>query len=119
MQCMMLIWEDAAEQARGRSGAEPSYWGVWMAYVKALNEAGIVRGGHGLTPPDAATMLRLRDGRRVVQDGPYADTKEALGGYFILEVPDMAAALEWGARCPAAANGTIEFRPVLPPPAAA
>jgi hypothetical protein len=119
MQCMMLFHEDATEQAAGRGGGDPAYWPAWMAYVQALNESGLVVSGHGLQPPAAATLFRLRDGKRVVHDGPYADTKEQLGGYFILEVPDIATALEWAARCPAAARGTVELRPVLPPPPAA
>jgi hypothetical protein len=119
MQCMMMFWEDATEQEAGRSGADPAYWPAWMAYVKALNESGLVVSGNGLQAPQASTLFRLRDGRRVVQDGPYADTKEQLGGYFILEVPSMEAALEWAARSPAAARGTVELRPVMPPPPAA
>jgi hypothetical protein len=119
MQCMMMFWEDAKESEAGRSGQDPAYWPAWMAYVKALHESGLVVSGNGLQPPAASTLFRLRDGKRVVQDGPYADTKEQLGGYFILEVPSMEVALEWAARSPAAARGTVELRPVLPPPPAA
>jgi hypothetical protein len=61
-------------------------------------------------------MVRMRDGRRQVQDGPHPDTKEQLGGYFVIDVPDLDAALDWAARSPASAYGSTEVRPVLPPP---
>ena len=64
---------------------------------------------------NTATTVRIRDGKRLVQDGPFADTKEQLGGYFVIEVPDLDAALEWAARAPSAACASVEVRPVLPP----
>jgi hypothetical protein len=70
-------------------------------------------GGKGLEPPSTGTTVRLRDGERIVQDGPYADTKEQLGGFFVIDVPDLDAALDWAARCPAATDGVVEVRPVL------
>ena len=71
--------------------------------------------GDGLQGPNTATTVRIRDGKRIVQDGPFADTKEQLGGYFVIEVPDLDAALEWAARAPSAACASVEVRPVLPP----
>jgi hypothetical protein len=59
--------------------------------------------------------VRLRDGKRLVQDGPFADAKEPLGGYFVIEVPDLDTALEWAARAPSAAGASVEVRPVMPP----
>jgi hypothetical protein len=116
MKLMMMIYEDAREAARRDDPAQaPAYWGAWTAYVQALGAAGLIASGNGLQPPATATTLRLRDGARLVQDGPFADSKEQLGGYFILEVPDLETALDWAARCPAAAAGGIELRPVLPP----
>jgi hypothetical protein len=70
-------------------------------------------GGSGLQPPAVATTVRQRDGKRQVQDGPYAETKEQLGGYFEIEVADLDTALDWAARCPAAATGAVEVRPNL------
>ncbi len=116
MQIMMTFHEPEAEFAKRANPAEAeAYWGGWMAYIGAMNAAGIVVSGAGLMPPDTATTLRLRDGARQVQDGPYADTKEQLGGFMILEVPDLDTALDWAARAPAAAAGSVELRPVLPP----
>lgn len=117
MQFAILILEPAAEfEAR----KDPAKWGTLMAgyqaYSKALAEAGVMVGGAGLQPPAAATTVRLRDGRRQVQDGPHAETKEQLGGFFLIDVPDLDAALDWAARCPGAATGSVEVRPLLPPP---
>lgn len=85
---------------------------AWGAYTKALIEAGVLVGGAALMPSHAATTLRLVEGRRDIQDGPYADTKEQLGGFYLIEVPDIDTALEWAARNPAAATGAVEVRPV-------
>ncbi|HEY8564302.1 MAG TPA: YciI family protein [Beijerinckiaceae bacterium] len=116
MQYMLIAYETAADCALRDGPEAPAYWGAWMAYSKAVAESGIMIGGNGLEPPATATTVRLRDGQRRVQDGPFADTKEQLGGYFIVEVPDLDKALEWAARMPCAATGSVEVRPVLPPP---
>jgi hypothetical protein len=83
-----------------------------------MRASGIVVSGHGLQLRDSATTVHLREGKRQVQDGPYADTKEQIGGYFVIEVPSLDAALEWAARCPVAATGSVEVRTVMVPPAA-
>ena len=117
MQYVMLIHEAAEDMAERHDPVRAqAYWGGWMAYAQAIRESGVSVGGNGLEIPGAAATLRLRDGQRLVQDGPYADSKEQLGGYFVLDVPNVDVALDWAARCPAAAKGTIELRPVLAPP---
>jgi hypothetical protein len=119
MQFMLIMNETEAERSKRDDPATAgAYWGGWSAFIGAMHHAGIVINGDGLEPPHTATTLRIRDGKRVVQDGPFADTKEQLGGYFIIEVPDLDAALEWAAKSPAASAGSIEIRPVMPPPAA-
>lgn len=116
MQYMMVIYETAEALAKQQDPAEAdAYWGGWGAYVQAIQAAGIVQDGHGLLPPETATTVRITDGRRQVQDGPFADTKEKLAGYFVIDVPDLDTALDWAARCPAAAQGAVELRPVMPP----
>jgi hypothetical protein len=111
---MMMIFEGEADRAARNDPARvEAYWGSWTAYVQALAQSGIMKSGNGLQPPDTATTVRLRDDKRQVQDGPFADTKEQLGGYFILDVPDLDTALDWAARCPAAPGGSIEVRPVM------
>jgi hypothetical protein len=118
MRYTLLVYEGSADLAL-RSDPDgkkrQAYMAKWPPYGKALRDAGVFVGGAGLLPPEAATTLRLRDGKRQVQDGPYADTKEQLGGYYVIDVPDLDAALDWAARCPALPGGAIEVRPVLPP----
>ena len=75
-------------------------------------EAGIYVGGNPLQGPETGTTVRVNGRRREIQDGPYADTKEQLGGFVLLELPSLDAALDWAARCPAAAAGAVEVRPV-------
>lgn len=86
---------------------------AWGAYTQALIDAGVMRGGNALKPALTATTVRVRDGQREVHDGPYAETKENLGGYYIIEVDDLDQALAWAARNPAASSGAVEVRPVF------
>ena len=83
------------------------------AYGEALQAAGVFIGGAGLGSLQAATTVSVRDGKRQVHDGPYAETKEFLAGFGIIDVPNLDAALEWAARHPAAAHSSIEVRPLL------
>ena len=83
-----------------------------MAYGEALRAAGIFVAGAGLESPQATTVVSVRNGKRQVQDGPYAETKEFLGGFVIIDVPNLDAALEWAARNPAAAEAFVEVRPL-------
>ena len=83
-----------------------------VAYGEALQAAGVLVGGAGLESPGAATTVSMRDGKRHVHDGPYAETKEFLAGFAIIDVPDLDAALEWAARHPAASHASIEVRPL-------
>lgn len=117
MQYMLIMRETPEAVAeRDNPAKAPAYWGAWTAYSQAIAQAGIFVSGAGLQPPAVATTVRLRGGKRQVQDGPYADAKEQLGGFFIIEVPTLDTALEWAARSPAAAVASVEVRPVLPPP---
>jgi hypothetical protein len=85
---------------------------AYQAYGEALKKAGIYKGSNRLQPVSAATTVRLEDGKAQVLDGPYVETKEQLGGYYLIEVPDLDAAISWAARCPGAGHGTIEVRPI-------
>ncbi len=116
MQYMLMLNETASEFARRTDPAETeAYWGGWNAFIGAMAQAGVIVKGDGLQGPMLATTLRVIDGKRHVQDGPFADTKEQLGGYFVIEVPDLDAALDWAAKAPCALTGSVEVRPVLPP----
>jgi hypothetical protein len=111
---MMLIYE-TPEDFESRAGEQPSpLIGAWRAYYRALVDAGVYVGGAPLQAPSTGATVRVHGGQRVVQDGPYADTKEQLGGQIILELPSLDEALDWAARCPSAATGAIEVRPVSP-----
>jgi len=83
------------------------------AYGEALQAAGVFVGGAGLDSPQSATTVSVHDGKRQVHDGPYAETKEYLAGFGIIDVPDLDAALEWAARHPAVGYATVEVRALL------
>ncbi|MBI1190752.1 MAG: YciI family protein [Tepidisphaera sp.] len=117
MQFAIIVLENKQEfAARTDSAKGPEYMGAYAAYSAALAQAGVARGGAGLMPPETATTIKIRGGRRDVKDGPFIDSKEQIGGFFLIEAPDMEAALQWAERCPAAALSGVEVRPLLPPP---
>ncbi|MGL4319595.1 MAG: YciI family protein [Paracoccaceae bacterium] len=119
MKYMLIFTEPEAEAAkRNHPDHAAAYWGGWTTYIEAMYKAGVVVSGEGLQLPMTATTVRVRDGKRIVQDGPFADTKEQLGGYFIIDVPDLDAAIDWAAQAPSALVAAVEVRPVLPPPQA-
>jgi hypothetical protein len=86
---------------------------AWMRVTQEMIEAGVHAGGNALEAIDTATTVRVRGGETVVSDGPFADTKELLGGYYILDVPDLDSALSWAARLPNVTYGSVEVRPVM------
>jgi hypothetical protein len=114
MQFALLIYEGQEAFAARNGDGTDSYTGAWRAYHKAIVEAGIYRGGNPLRAPETGTTVRIKDGKRHVQDGPFADSKEQLGGFTLLELPSLDVALDWAARCPAAAAGAVEVRPLSP-----
>jgi hypothetical protein len=112
MKYILLIYETASNlESRKAPGPDP-YIAAWRAYHKALAASGAYVGGAPLKDVGTATTVKLKEGRRHVQDGPFAEAKEQLGGFIIVDVASLDAALEWAARCPAAATGSVEVRPV-------
>jgi hypothetical protein len=85
----------------------------WFEYTQALQDAGVLRSGDALHPVESATTVRVRDGETLVTDGPFAETTEVLGGYYVIEVPDVETAREWAAKIPSAPYGSVEIRPVM------
>jgi hypothetical protein len=85
----------------------------WFSYTQELQEAGVMRAGEALHAADAATTVRVRDGQRLTSDGPFAETKEVLGGYYVIDVPDLDAALQWAEKIPSVGYGSVEVRPVM------
>ena len=86
--------------------------GAYRAYMEAMQKAGVLRTSGGLKPPSTGTTVRVTNGKTQVLDGPYADTKEQLGGFHIIEAPDLDAAISWAARSPTALHGVVEVRPM-------
>ena len=112
MQFVMLIYEPT-EDIDSRAGEQPSpLIGAWRAYYQGMVDAGVYVTGAPLQAEATGTTVRVSGGERHVHDGPYADTKEQLGGFIVLELPSLDAALDWAARCPTAARGAVEVRPV-------
>lgn len=115
MQYTIQIFETAdGFAARNDPERQGPYWAGTMAYLQALKDAGVFVSGAGLQPPVTATTLRRVRGELVLHDGPVADTKEMLGGYFVVDVPDLDVALKWAARFPDRPGIAIEVRPNLP-----
>jgi hypothetical protein len=86
---------------------------AYGAVTQEMNEKGIFVAGDGLYPTATATTVRVRDGEQSVTDGPFAETKEQLGGFYVLDVKDLDEAIEWAAKIPGAQSGSVEIRPVL------
>lgn len=115
MQYSLLFYQTPEVfSARADPEKRKAFHAAFIPYVKAMHDAGIIIAGAGLESPDMAASIRLGDGPHRVQDGPYADTKEQLAGFFIIDVPDLDAALKWASRYPAEPGFGVEVRPNLP-----
>ncbi|WP_370335110.1 YciI family protein [Parvularcula marina] len=113
MKYMLLIAEDEAANPMPSEGpAFEAYMAPWAAYTQKLQEAGAMSSGAPLELSHTAKSVRVRDGGRTVQDGPYTDSKEQLGGFYIIEAGSMEEALNWAAECPGAKTGVVEVRPI-------
>jgi hypothetical protein len=108
MKFALLLYEDDAERV-AKSDEEVS---VCLAYAAAMEKAGILIGGERLRPADSAATVRIADGATRVLDGPYAEAKEQLGGFHLIDVPDLDTALAWARRCPSAQRGRVEVRAI-------
>lgn len=114
MNYSVLIYDTPAGFAQAHGPEAGKIMSQWPPFIKALAEAGIFVSGAGLQPPETATTLRFKGDKRLVQDGPFADTKEQLGGFYIVNVPDLDTALDWAARTPRLPGQVLEVRPNLP-----
>lgn len=114
MQYLLMIYGNEAGMLSASKEMVGQMSAAYTAYTEAMKKAGIWVGGERLRPTSDATTVRVKDGKTQVLDGPYAETKEQLGGYYMIDVPDLDAALSWAARCPGAATGTMEVRPIWP-----
>ncbi len=112
MQYLLLIYGNEAAMMKAPKEASSQMHAAYMAYSEAMQKAGVMVGGNGLKPTSSATTVRAPGGKTSVLNGPFAETKEQLGGYYLIEVPDLDAAISWASRCPGAAHGSIELRPI-------
>nr|WP_316640100.1 YciI family protein [uncultured Roseateles sp.] len=112
MKYMLLIYSsEASEQAMSEADTG-QLMAAYGAYTAALQQAGVLLGGERLRPTTAATTVRMAGGKTSVLNGPYAETREQLGGYYMIEAADLDAALLWASRCPGASHGSVEVRPL-------
>jgi hypothetical protein len=111
MQYMLLIYTPA------EGGPSPdelqAEYPRWMQYTQDLRESGVLVAGDALQGTDTATAVRVRDDETLVTDGPFAETKELLGGYYLIDVPDLDTALAWAAKIPSVGYGSVEVRPIM------
>ncbi|MDG4820443.1 YciI family protein [Asanoa sp. WMMD1127] len=112
MRYLLLIYSEETPGAPDPAEAEKVMNEYW-AYSDAVQKAGVSNASDALQESSTATTVRVRDGQRTVTDGPFAETREVLGGFYAIDVPDLDAAIEWAERCPGAKYGSIEIRPVM------
>lgn len=112
MKYLIMIYASEAEEAQMTADETGKILQAYGAYSEALAKSGVLLGSNRLRPTTEATSVRVKAGKTEVLNGPYAETREQLGGYYLIDVPDLDAALAWAARCPSSSYGTIEVRPI-------
>ncbi len=112
MQYLLLIYSEEPTAPPAQDEIDASM-AEWYAYDQAIKDSGVHLAGEALQASQTATTVRLKDSERVVTDGPFAETREVLGGFYLIDVPDLDTALDWAARCPGAKYGSMEVRPVM------
>ena len=117
MQYILMLYINEAGWPKLTKAEQEQGTAAYMAYAEALKKAGVFKGTSRLGSSSTATTVRAADGKPQVLDGPYADSKEQLGGYFIIEAPDLDVAISWAARCPTVGHGVVEVRPLMAIPA--
>ena len=113
MQYMLLIYGDEGARAQATKEQMGQMMSAYMAYTEAMKKAGVYQSGNPLQGVATATTVRAPDGKAKVLNGPYAESKEQLGGYYLIEAADLDSALAWAARCPGAEQDAVEVRPLM------
>ena len=108
-----LIYTDESREANVSPEEQQRIMGAYFAYTEEIREAGVYDAGDALEGTNTATTVRIRDGKRQTTDGPFAETKEQLGGFYILKCKDLDEALHWASKIPASEYGSIEVRPIM------
>jgi len=114
MEFLLMLYADHSQFEKLSQAQASEALAAYGAYTGALQNAGVLRGSNRLRPTHTATTVRVKAGKTEVLNGPYAETREQLGGYYLIDVADLDAALSWAARCPGASHGIVEVRPVWP-----
>ncbi len=114
MQYMLLLYSNESRWPAMTPDEQAQAMAPYEAFLEALTKAGALRSSSRLRPSSTATTVRVADGKAQVLDGPFVESKEQLGGYFLIDVPDLDSALGWAARCPGASHGVVEVRPLWP-----
>ena len=112
MQYLLMAYVDETGWPKMSKSEQEQGIAAYAAYGEALKTSGVIKGSNRLQPSSVATTVRSTNGKSQVLDGPYIDSKEQLGGYFLIDVPDLDAALSWASRCPAVNHGVVEVRPI-------
>ncbi|MEM9898107.1 MAG: YciI family protein [Pseudomonadota bacterium] len=114
MQAIIIAYESEADFAKRTAApaAFEAYMDPWFTYTNKLTEAGVMAGGEALQGPETATCVSIKDGKRIIQDGPFLDAKEQIGGFFLINISTMDEATAHGKDCPAAKTGGVEIREV-------
>lgn len=115
MQYLLLIYtnEETDSKMFADEAAQQAYMGKWGQFSAELGATGKMRGGEALHGTSSATTVRVRDGKRLTTDGPFAETKEQLGGFYFIEADNLDEAIEWAAKIPSVGHGSVEVRPVM------
>ena len=114
MKYLLMIYEEEKVWEKINDAEKGKIFGEYMQFTKEIQDSGNYLGGNPLKPTSTATTVRLRNGKQMVTDGPFAETKEQLGGYYLVEAKDLDEAIKIAARIPGAKIGSIEVRPILP-----
>ncbi|EEA01217.1 DGPFAETKE family protein [Burkholderia sp. H160] len=112
MEYLLMIYSEESSWNKLTPSERQQGVAAYQAYTESLKKAGALVGANRLQHTSSATTVRLVDGKPQVLDGPYSDSKEQLGGYYLIDVPNLDAAMSWAARCPGAAHGIMEVRPI-------
>ena len=113
MQYLLMIYRSEAELGGMSAADRKNMTAEYGVFTQSIIQSGHFKAGDGLQPTSTATTVRVRDGKTLTTDGPFAETREQLGGYYLVEAKDLNAALEIAARIPGAKTGSIEVRPVM------
>src|SRR5947199_7448435 len=113
MQYLLMIYQNEAESGKMDATARKALTAEYGAYTQSIVQSGHFKAGDGLQPTTTATTVRVRDGKTLTTDGPFAETREQLGGYYLVEAKDLDTALAIAARIPGAKTGSIEVRPIM------